>query len=246
MSIPDELHARASRWAELKRWERRELGQKLRRLGLSYTEIQQIVPVHRTTLSDWCRDLELTAEQQRRLQSIRPAKWVRLELGLQRRRRNLDRIARLQQVAATEVSVLAGSPLWLAGVMLYWAEGSKTKSLCVANSDPSLIRVMMRWFREELDLSDDRFTPRLHLHTGQNEEQTKLFWSDVTGVPINQFGKTFWKREGTGHRKHVLYHGTIQIVVRRSSDLLHRVMAWIDACYHPGGPLAKLAIATDS
>lgn len=43
--LPRGLLARASRWEELKRWERRELGQELRRLGLSYSEIAEVIPV---------------------------------------------------------------------------------------------------------------------------------------------------------------------------------------------------------
>lgn len=127
-----------------------------------------------------------------------------------------------------------------------WAEGSKTKGICVTNSDPDLMRTIMRWFRYCLSVSDDRFSVRLHLHSGQNEWETKRYWAEVTQVPLAQFGKTFWKQEGTGHRKNVLYRGTVQVAVRRSWNLLHRVMGWIEACYHPGGPLAKLDIATDS
>lgn len=39
IEIPRELLDRAARWPDLKRWERKELGQALRMLGLSYGEI---------------------------------------------------------------------------------------------------------------------------------------------------------------------------------------------------------------
>lgn len=53
---PEQLDAIA-RWAELKRWAKKELGQDLRRLGLSYGEISAVIPVSKGTLSGWCRDL---------------------------------------------------------------------------------------------------------------------------------------------------------------------------------------------
>ena len=47
-------------WASLSRWERAEVGRDLRRQGLSYGEIMQLIPVPKGTLAGWCRDIELT------------------------------------------------------------------------------------------------------------------------------------------------------------------------------------------
>ena len=41
--------------------------QKLRRKGLSYSEIQRIINVPKGTLSGWCRDVALTEKQALRL-----------------------------------------------------------------------------------------------------------------------------------------------------------------------------------
>jgi hypothetical protein len=68
----------------------------------------------------------------------------------------------------------------------------------------------------------------LHLHDGQEEEERKEHWSKVTRLPLESFRKTYFKPEGTGHRKNVLYNGTARVRVARSSDLLHRVLGWID------------------
>jgi len=46
-----ELVTAITRWDILKRWERPELGQNLRRLGFSYREIAAVVPVAKGTLS---------------------------------------------------------------------------------------------------------------------------------------------------------------------------------------------------
>lgn len=244
--IPPDLLERARRWPDLKRWERREVGVALRSLGLSYREISEIVPVAKGTLSGWCRDVPLDAGTRLRLNERTRARTGHHLGALRNRLKREVQIAAIRGQASTEVPLRARSLLWLAGVMLYWAEGSKGKAVRVTNSDPRLIALMMRWFRQSLGISNDRFTVRLHLHTGQDEDEARTFWSAVTGVPRAQFGKTFWKAEGSGHRKNVLHRGTAQVVVRRSGDLLHTVLAWIDACYHSDGPLAKLDIAADS
>lgn len=219
---------RAARWAELKQWERRELGQELRRLGLSYREIREIIPAPKGTLSGWCRDIVLTPDQQARLRALNHPQFVRRRVGARHRRRNLDRIEAIRAVARAEAELLAPDPFWLAGVVAYWAEGSKGNSLQFANSDPAFIVLFMQWSVRFLGVTPDEFTISLHLHDGQDEDERKRYWSEITGLPLDSFRKTFVKPEGTGHRKNILYNGTARIRVSRSGDRLHRVSGWIE------------------
>ncbi|MGH2812527.1 MAG: hypothetical protein ACRDI1_07425 [Actinomycetota bacterium] len=230
MEVPPELLHRAARWGDLKRWERRELGQELRRLGLAYREIGEIIPVPKGTLSGWCRDIPLTPEQLDRIRSLGGNREVRYaKLGALLHQRNLERIAAVREAGRGEAKSLIGDPDWVAGVVAYWAEGAKRHNhLKFSNSDPALIRLFMRWAWRYLDHSIDRYYITIHFHSGQDLDQLTEYWSEVTGIPRERFRKGFMKPEGTGHRKNVLYHGTVQIGLRRSGDLLHRVLGWID------------------
>ena len=58
-----ELDERIASWEMLSRWERSELGKDLRRSGLSYGEIMALIPVKKSTLATWCREVKLTEEQ---------------------------------------------------------------------------------------------------------------------------------------------------------------------------------------
>jgi hypothetical protein len=73
--LASDVVERIRAWPELKRWERKEIGQTLRRLGLSYREIAAVIPVHKGTLSAWCRDLGVPNASRARLgrQAIRIA-----------------------------------------------------------------------------------------------------------------------------------------------------------------------------
>lgn len=213
----------------MRRWERRELGRELRVAGLSYREIAQIIPVAKGTLSLWCRDLELTPDQRERLRSLRPDAEVRRSVGMKRRQLALQRHEALRHAGRLEAARLARDPAWIAGTVAYWAEGAKrSNALLFSNSDPGLIILFLRWGSEFLEIAPERYSARMHLHRGQDEEERLLFWSAKTGLRAGQFGRAFIKPEGTGHRKNVLYNGTLLVRVRTSADLLHRVEGWID------------------
>ena len=114
-------------------------------------------------------------------------------------------------------------------VSLYWAEGAKRQNdVTFSNSDPQMVRIFIEWAMTYFDLSVERFTAMLHLHDGQDEAERRLFWSSITQIPIDAFRKSFIKAEGTGHRKNILYNGTIQVRITRSADLRHRLLGWID------------------
>ena len=255
MEVPFDLRETAARWPDLKRWERQELAQDLRRFGLSYREIRAIIPVASGTLSGWCRDIPLTLEQQDRLKSIGGNGTLgRAKAGAVLRKRNVDRVAAIRAAARKEAEGLIDDPFWVAGVVAYWAEGDKrSQDVKFSNSNSQLIVLFIEWSIAYLQVTRARFTIALHLHGGQEEGERKIFWSQLTGIGLNQFRKTFHKPEGTGHRKNILYGGTAAIRVTRSTDLLHRLLGWIDAVSDhyssdrlSSGPLAQPGRAIDS
>ena len=106
-----------------------------------------------------------------------------------------------------------------------------------------MVRFMMRWFRVYRHVPEHKFKAYLNIHSGQDDAAIKAFWSDVTGIPLAQFGKSYVKREGTGHRKNFLYRGTIRIAIC-NRDLLHTILGWVEgfvASEGLSGPLAQLA-----
>ncbi len=227
--LPAEIVERIQRWDELKRWERREIGQTLRRMGLSYREISTVIPAHKGTLSGWCADIQLSAEQGSRLGAKRPRLASQRRVGMKRRMEARRERAVIRSRAKKEALAWLHDPAWVAGTVAYWAEGAKSSRLRFSNSDPDLVRLFMVWATRFLAVSPDRFRIALHLHSGQNENERKAFWSWSLGIPLARFGKTYIKPEGTGHRKNVLYAGTATVTVSCSGALLQRVLGWIDA-----------------
>ena len=64
---------RVASWELMKRWEQKALAQALRCKGFSYREILQQLPfrLSRSTVSQWCRHIELTPDQLYRTSSYR-------------------------------------------------------------------------------------------------------------------------------------------------------------------------------
>ena len=208
----------------MRNWERQELARKLRKQGLSYSEIRKTVPVAKSTVSRWCRDIELTHKQKARLGALYDMQCQGAKANKIKRTKEIEEI---KAIARSEILPISEHEFKIAGLMLYWAEGNKTEKVGVSNSDIKLVQFMMKWFRQICKVPESKFRAYLNLHSGQDENRIKQYWSKITGLPLSQFGKSYIKKEGTGHRKNILYNGTIRISIC-NSNLLHRILAWVE------------------
>lgn len=210
-------------------WKLKEKALKLRAQGLSYKEIKELVPVAKSTISLWCRHVKLTVAQRKRLGRKRDSSLTGIKA--------IQTMFWHRRCKSFMVGVVLGNKVkdknsrLIAGAMLYWAEGTKTRGRAgVANSDPRIIKFMASWFREFLGVKPEQMSMHLHLHSGQNENEMKLYWSKITGVPLQNFIKSFIKPEGSGYRKNILYNGTVKLSIRMkgSTYLLFKILGIIN------------------
>lgn len=213
---------------------KKRIVRRLRKQGLSYNEILQKVSAAKSSISLWCRGIELTPGQKNRL--IKKVEKNRRRFGrlgpgsksiaLKRRKE----IYKIKKTAKKEIRPLTPYESKIVGAMLYWAEGSKGGGVEITNSDPKLIKFIIRWLKEICGVTSKRLSARLNIHANQNDKKIKKYWSKITNIPLSQFGKSYIKPEGTGHRKNILYNGVIRVKFG-NEDLRHRIMAWIKALY---------------
>ena len=212
-----------------KRWEIKEEVRVLRKKGLSYKEIRAKMPVAKSTMSGWCRDILLSKKQISRLQKLKKigsyrAGLIGAKVNQEKRSQEINLI---KQIAKSQAAVLINDKLWISGLMLYWAEGHKSNTVGVSNSNPDIMKIMMEWFRIYCNVDNSRFKPYLHLHSGQNEDKMKTYWSKIINLPKKQFGKSYIKKEGTGHRKNILYNGTLRVDIC-NLNLLYKILGWVE------------------
>lgn len=225
MELEAEFLERVRKYELLSQWEKAELGRDLRRLGLSYGEIMELVPVKKSTLATWCRDVKLTNEQIAAIKKRRaPVPGIPRDT---QRKRKIE-IERIRQKALRDARYLILDPTWAAGVAMYWGEGFKTQcQLGMANADPHALRFFMNW-AAGYHGSSEGFRAKINLHADNDEVAARIWWSKELDLPLTDFTKSFIKPDGTGHRKNHLERGVCLVRVRKSANAFHATLAWIE------------------
>lgn len=210
----------------------------LRKKGLSYKEIQEKVPVAKSTLSLWLKGVPLKPEHRERLYT-KQIEILSRGPKSQRERRKQE-INKIIKEAEGEIEFPQSKEAFrFLGAALYWAEGSKTNDFSIANSDPHLILFMVKWFEEMFGVKATELRAKINMYEQQNDNQLKKFWSDLTGIPLQNFGKSFIKPPNKGYKKNTLYYGTIKITVPKGSDMRHRTFGWIQAALQDIDPFVQ-------
>lgn len=201
---------------------------KLRKTGLSYGDIKRKLNLSKSTLSLWLKDVALTEKQKNRFYTNR---ILILSKGPQsqkeRRQREVNKIIENAQKEIT--FPLSLDALRLFGAALYWAEGRKYGSFEITNSDPNLIIFIVKWFKEVFGVTPDKLSTSLNIYPQQDEKKIKKFWSDLTGIPVTNFGKSYIKPLSKNYKKNNLYYGTIKIRVQKGTDMRLKTYGWIKA-----------------
>ena len=203
----------------------RERIENLRRRGMSYGEISKKTKIPKSTLSMWLKNVPLSLEDKQRLYT----KQVRMITSgeyCQKQRREKE-ISLIVEKSKLEINKPISEDTYrLFGSALYWAEGSKSNMFQMTNSDPLLILFWVKWVEKIFKITPHKLTARLNVYPQQSEKQIKKFWSDLTGIPIKKFGKSYIKPLSKNYKKNNLYYGTIRIEVPKSTDYRYRVYGW--------------------
>lgn len=200
----------------------------LRKRGLSYGEIFKELGVPKSTLSAWLKGVPLSARDRERLYTKQVKILARgAQSQKERRKREIEAIIK---GARSEIQrPLLYETYRLLGAALYWAEGGKTQDFEITNSDPALIAFEVKWFNKIFGVPPQNLKARLNIYPQQNENDIKRFWSDITGIPNKNFGKSFIKPANKGYKKNNLYYGTIKVRVMKGTDMRYKVFGWLQA-----------------
>jgi hypothetical protein len=156
---------------------------RLRALSWTLADIAKHLGVAKSSVSTWVRDVEFEPQARRRARRRGPN-------VLQQRK--AAEIEALNAEGADRLGALGEQAFLAAGAALYAGEGSKRDG-CVkfANSDTQMIAFFCAWLRQFFDVDETRLRVSVYLHDGLDLEAAQSHWSQVTGVPLDQFRKGY-------------------------------------------------------
>lgn len=216
------------------KYEDRLKAQELRKQGLSYGEILKQINVSKDTLSRWCKDINLTEKQKIRLINNKKIGQRKGSIVAAENKRS-ERLHRTQKIfseSRKELGKLSMRDRFVFGIALYAGEGSKTDDKATfVNANPYYVAFISTWFQEFCNVPLSKMRGSIWLHEGNNEKQAKRYWSNISGIPISQFHKTYVvknKIDSNKVRKNIHQYGIVSIKFY-TSDVQRKIMGWISA-----------------
>ncbi len=206
-----------------------------RRNGESIGDIAKLLDVSKGTVSRWCSDLKLTKKQENRLrEKVRKAGHYGRQKGAEmNKRKKIERINLFRVLAKKNYSRINKRELNLIITALYWAEGSKTRPrFSFSNSDPDMIKLVAHWLEVIEGISKNDLVVRVHINQVHRDRIEKVlkFWSSLLELPVSHFKPTSFIKTSSKkiYSNHDSYYGVLVLRVRRSSDLVYKMLGQID------------------
>ncbi|MGW4564694.1 hypothetical protein ACWEN3_20510 [Streptomyces sp. NPDC004561] len=208
----------------------RERARELRLQGWTYDRIQIELGCSKSSISLWVRDLP-RPERRDPTEQAKLAARKRWEHELAAR----DEKRRKTKAAATdEIGAMTARELFMTGVALYWAEGTKDKPYArreyvqFVNSDPDVIRIYLAWL-DMLGVERTRLRCRVMIHATVDIEGAERHWADLVGIDASALQRTTIKKHNPKTvRKNVgeNYRGCLVIGVLEGAELYRRIEGW--------------------
>jgi transposase-like protein len=211
---------RRARLSTMKTAEREEAVRLRADCGKSVREIAAELGVARSSVSRWVRAIPLSSEQHEALRQRNPIyngqrAGVRViaERALARRREYQER---------GRARAASGDPVYIAGCMLYWAEGSKSRNTAqFTNSDPAMMRFFVDFVREFFFIPPESFRVSCNLFADHSDRVPEIerYWLralDLTETSLLKSTVNRYSRASQQKRRNLLPYGTCRVAVNRT------------------------------
>lgn len=192
--------------------ETKNKARRLRREGRSINNIASECNIAKSSVSRLVRDLPLTDDQQLALtgagrRSLARANWSR----------QCRASRRTAQLAGRALAQLEAGD-YAAGVMLYWAEGSRSRNVAaLTNSDAGMLRFFVDWVPRWYDIEPQRMKLDVNCFLGNGLELDEIenWWLKELGLPRVCLRKSIVNRPSRASKKvhRTLLHGTARISI---------------------------------
>lgn len=210
---------------------------KLRREGKSINEIAKRLKLAKSTISQWCRNIQLTPKQIKNLikKQLSGSYRGRMKFLEKIRKERMTNVVKLRKEGMREIGKISRRDLFIGGIAMYWSEGATSSSneeVSFSNSDPKMILYMMKWFKETCRISNGRFIVQIRINRVHKFriKEIENYWSKFLRIPLIQFSKTILikTKPKKVYPNFKDYYGTVRLKVRRGTLLRRRINGWIE------------------
>ncbi|MEJ0053964.1 MAG: hypothetical protein WDN10_04560 [bacterium] len=219
--------------------DRKQEARRLRARGLMFAEIAKRLNISKSTAGLWCKDLKLT--------SIALAKLAKKAgdgrqrgrlLGSQAiKRARLERVNQAETEARKLIGMINARDLLVAGAALYWGEGSKDRKLTFTNTNPHMLRFVLKWFFDSLNVAHEDIRVWIYINSTHADRSTQIFrfWRRELGLPAAQFANPVLlkARQGKVYEKRETYYGVVSLRIKKSTELQYKILGLIKAMQLP-------------
>lgn len=195
---------------------------KLRKRGFSLNAIASKLIVSKSTVSQWVRDIQLTHKQKRELLS-RSAPFAAKKNAQARQ----SRIKKHQEAGRELAIEKSGIASFIAGTMLYWAEGTKSKNqVDFTNSDLSMVKFFVKYLKVYFKVPNEKISIQINCYTDVFDlAEIESHWIKELNLP-----RTCLRKSTVNHRpasskqtkRRKLPYGVCKLRVN-STEILHKI-----------------------
>jgi len=209
----------------------------LRQKGKSINEIARELNSAKSSVSFWCRDILLGQKQIARLAKRQKSGSYkgRMKFLERVRRERQKETAFLRKQGIKEVGKISRRDLFISGIAMYWSEGytySSGEQVGFTNSDPNMVLLMLRWFKEICQVPEDKFSFQIKINRFHENRigDVENYWSGLIKVPLSHFNKTILikSRAKKVYPNPEFHFGTLRVTIRKGTKLRRKINGWIE------------------
>lgn len=198
---------------------------------LSYNAILRKIPVAKSTLSTWLKYYPLSREK---ILNLKRSAWKKSEAKIElfrdtMRKKREKEDEREYQRYFRKFKKISNSSLFISGLMLYLAEGSKTDNYTVslANTDARISRFFVDWLVNFFKVPRSKIKLYLQLYPTMNIDTEVIFWLNKLKLGKGQVYKPFIRklRPSSFSYGESFRHGTCAVILSNTKIKREIMMA---------------------
>lgn len=196
----------------------RRIAIELRKNGKTYSEIRRKLGISKSTLSNWLSKYPLSETELRAVkEGVKRNKDIAVErCRITKQKKREKRLSDVYNGEKKNYLPLSFREIEVAGLFLYWGEGSKNLkgAVSLSNTDPEVLKFYLFWLKNSFKIPTSKIRIMVHLYKDMDIERELAYWSNELKISITLFSKPYIKNSLRSDIDQKGYgHGTCNVII---------------------------------